>query len=68
MPRQGVVRPRVGEIPSDGPVYVICKSGARSMRASEWLVTQGIDATNIAGGTMAWIDSGRPVVAGGAPG
>ncbi len=64
----GEVQDRVAEIPADGPVYVICKSGARSMRASEWLVTQDIDATNVAGGTMAWIQSGRPVVTGGAPG
>ena len=64
----GEVQERVAEIPADGPVYVICKSGGRSMRASEWLVTQDIDATNIAGGTMAWIESGRPVVTGGAPG
>jgi rhodanese-related sulfurtransferase len=64
----GDVQDRVAEIPADGPVYVICKSGARSMRASEWLVTQDIDATNVAGGTMAWIQSGRPVVTGGAPG
>jgi rhodanese-related sulfurtransferase len=64
----GEVQERVAEIPADGPVYVICRSGARSMRASEWLVTQDIDATNIAGGTLAWIDSGRPVVTGGAPG
>ena len=64
----GEVQARVAEIPADGPVYVICKSGGRSMRASEWLVTQDIAATNIAGGTMAWIESGRPVVTGGAPG
>ncbi len=64
----GDVQERVAEIPTGGPVYVICRSGARSMRASEWLVTQDIEATNIAGGTMAWIDSGRPVVTGGAPG
>ena len=59
---------RVDEIPAGGPVYVICRSGARSMRASEWLVEQQIDATNVAGGTLAWIDSGRPVVTGGEPG
>ncbi|MGZ4728933.1 MAG: rhodanese-like domain-containing protein [Acidimicrobiales bacterium] len=59
---------RVAEIPAAGPVYVICRSGARSMRAAEWLVSQDIDATNVAGGTLAWIESGRPVVTGGAPG
>ena len=37
----GEVQERVDEIPADGPVYVICSSGARSMRASEWLVDPG---------------------------
>jgi rhodanese-related sulfurtransferase len=64
----GEVPDRFAEIPSGGSVYVICRSGARSMRASEFLIEQQIDATNIAGGTLAWIDSGRPVVTGGAPG
>jgi rhodanese-related sulfurtransferase len=49
---------------ADGPVYVICKTGARSMRACEFLATQGIDAVNVAGGTLAWIRSGRDYVSG----
>ncbi len=49
------------ELPSDQPVLLICKSGARSMRAAEFLDTQGYDAVNVAGGTMAWIDAGFPV-------
>jgi len=63
----GEVPDRVGEIPADAPVYIICKSGGRSMRAAEFLNAQGFDTTNVAGGTMAWIDSGRPVVVGGEP-
>ena len=47
---------------------MICKSGARSMRAAEFLAANGIDATNVAGGTMAWIDSGRPIAEGDEPG
>jgi rhodanese-related sulfurtransferase len=43
---------------------VICKTGARSMRACEFLATQGIDAVNVAGGTLAWIRSGRDYVSG----
>jgi len=62
------VTERVAEIPSDGPVYVICRSGARSAKAAEWLISQQFDATNVAGGTLAWIDSGRPVLSGGEPG
>lgn len=55
---------RVAEIPSQGEVLVICKVGGRSRKAAEFLRTQGIDAVNIAGGTMAWIDAGEPVVTG----
>jgi rhodanese-related sulfurtransferase len=52
---------------SDATTYVICKSGARSYRACEFLVDQGLDAVNVEGGTMAWIISGRGTVAGDQP-
>jgi rhodanese-related sulfurtransferase len=64
----GDVPDRVGEVPSGGEVLVICKSGGRSRRAAEHLRSQGIDAVNVAGGTMAWIEAGHPVVTGDAPG
>jgi len=49
---------------ADGPVYVICKTGARSARACEFLDSLGIEAVNVAGGTLAWIRSGRDYVSG----
>lgn len=55
---------RADEVPSDGTVYVICRSGARSAQAVEFLRSRGVDAVNVAGGTMAWIDSGRGVDSG----
>jgi rhodanese-related sulfurtransferase len=58
---------RLGEIPSDVPVYVICAVGGRSGKATEFLRTKGIDAINVAGGTNGWVDSGRPVVSGSSP-
>lgn len=51
----------------DGPVHVICRSGARSARAVEFLQAQGIDAVNVAGGTLAWLSSGRPHATGSDP-
>ena len=48
----------------DGPVYVICKTGSRSARACEFLAAQGVEAINVAGGTLAWIRSGRDYVSG----
>ena len=55
---------RVDEFPTDGPVLIICRSGARSNRAAELLRAQGIDARNVVGGTLAWIDAGQRVVPG----
>ena len=58
------IEARFQEVPADAPVYVICRSGARSARAAEFLQAQGIDAINVAGGTSAWIESGRGVDSG----
>jgi rhodanese-related sulfurtransferase len=58
----------VDEISMDVPVYLICATGARSHRAAEWLLAQGFDASNVAGGTQAWIQAGKPTVSGPDPG
>lgn len=52
---------RVGEFPTDRTVYVICKSGGRSAKAVEHLRANGVDAVNVEGGTMAWIEAGNAV-------
>lgn len=54
---------RVGEVPSEGTVYLICASGARSARVTAFLRERGFDAVNVIGGTNAWIAAGLPVVA-----
>ena len=44
------------------PVYLICRSGARSMRAAEFLTAHGCSAlVNVTGGTLAWSAGGFPV-------
>jgi rhodanese-related sulfurtransferase len=58
----------LADIPTGGEVLVICRSGARSRRAAEFLGANGVSATNVGGGTLAWIDSGRPVAEGDEPG
>jgi rhodanese-related sulfurtransferase len=55
---------RQSELPADRPLLVICKSGGRSAAAVMALTGAGYDATNVAGGTMAWIDAGQPVAEG----
>ena len=52
---------------SDVPTFVICKTGARSYRACEFLEDQGLAAINVEGGIMAWIISGRGTVTGDKP-
>jgi rhodanese-related sulfurtransferase len=64
----GEVAERIDEFPATDEVLIICKMGGRSRQAAEHLRRQGIDAVNIAGGTMAWIEAGHPVVAGDEPG
>jgi molybdopterin/thiamine biosynthesis adenylyltransferase/rhodanese-related sulfurtransferase len=53
---------RCHEIPSDGNVYVLCKSGGRSAQATEFLRDGGFSATNVAGGINAWSEQIDPEV------
>ena len=48
----------------EGPTFVICRSGGRSLRACEYLSDRGVEVVNVAGGTMAWQLSGRTVETG----
>ena len=60
----GELMQRVDEVPTDRPVYVMCHSGGRSARATQYLEQQGVDAINIDGGITAWHGAGLPVEAG----
>jgi thioredoxin 1 len=56
----GQLGQRVQDLPSDRPLYIICASGGRSMRAATALQNQaGIEAISVAGGTKGWVASGR---------
>jgi rhodanese-related sulfurtransferase len=59
---------RVREVPTGGPVHVICHLGSRSEKAVVFLRQRGIDAYSVVGGTKAWVDSGHPTVSGPKPG
>ena len=49
------------KIDFDQPIYVICKSGGRSVEASQYLEeVHGTEAINVLGGTQAWVDAGLP--------
>lgn len=58
---------RYAELPRDRDLVMICRSGARSARAGEFLVQQGYGrVVNLAGGTNAWVEAGLPSVKDGA--
>ena len=51
---------RVGEVPRDRPIAVICGHGQRSLSATEFLLRSGYpEVSSVAGGTTAWAMSGR---------
>jgi rhodanese-related sulfurtransferase len=54
---------RLGELPDDDPLYVVCRSGGRSARVVAYLAQQGYPAVNVDGGMQAWSARGRAVVA-----
>jgi phage shock protein E len=56
------VADRAGEFPKDEPVYVVCRSGNRSLVAARTLVEAGYsDVRNVEGGMIAWAAAGLPV-------
>lgn len=56
---------RLGELPDEDPLYVVCRSGARSARVVAYLAGQGYPAVNVEGGMQAWAGQGRALVADG---
>lgn len=59
----GELMERVGEVPREGQLLVVCKVGGRSGQAVAWLQQQGIEAINVDGGMLEWSAAGRPMVA-----
>ena len=56
---------RYTDLPQDRPLLLLCRSGARSQRATAFLVQQGFsDVANIDGGMIAWKGAGLPVRSG----
>ncbi|HUZ10720.1 MAG TPA: rhodanese-like domain-containing protein [Acidimicrobiales bacterium] len=53
----GQLGARTGELPTDRPIVVACRSGARSASATEALSRGGWSAQNLAGGAIAWVST-----------
>lgn len=48
---------RLGDLPRDKPVLVMCHHGGRSQQVADWLLAQGYAGVqNVAGGIDAWAD------------
>jgi rhodanese-related sulfurtransferase len=58
----GDVPDHVQDLPSDRPIVCVCRSGARSGRATIFLLEQGRDAVNLEGGMLAWNAEGEPII------
>jgi rhodanese-related sulfurtransferase len=58
-----------GSLAPGTTVVVVCRSGRRSAEAAALLVDRGIDACNLVGGMVAWVEAGLGIEAtGGTPG
>ena len=54
---------RINEIPKDVPVVVYCRSGGRSAKACEFLMSHGFtNVKNMAGGVLNWADKIDPAM------
>jgi adenylyltransferase/sulfurtransferase len=53
----GMLPERLGEIPMDKDIVVVCQSGIRSMRAAEYIHAnlRNVNVMNLRGGLKAWI-------------
>jgi rhodanese-related sulfurtransferase len=54
---------RMAEVPRDGDVLVVCRSGIRSAQVVGFLLANGWDnVINLDGGMRAWVAAGHPLV------
>jgi rhodanese-related sulfurtransferase len=57
----GQVPDRLGELPTDADVVVVCHGGGRSSRATAWLLDNGYQCRNLTGGMVAYAAAGLPL-------
>lgn len=53
---------RLDDLDPDGDLAVICRTGGRSARATQWLESHGYSAVNVTGGMGAWLEAGKPMI------
>ena len=53
---------RLGELPAEQPLVVVCHSGSRSALATQQLLKEGLgEVANLRGGLSRWSDEGYPL-------
>jgi rhodanese-related sulfurtransferase len=52
----------VGDLARDRVIICVCRSGARSARAGQFLMEQGFEVVNLEGGMTAWHAAGEEMV------
>lgn len=50
----GFLPHRIDELDKEIPIVMVCRSGARSHMATEYLSNLGFDVANMVGGMLAW--------------
>ncbi|MDN4493050.1 rhodanese-like domain-containing protein [Ureibacillus aquaedulcis] len=50
----GLLEFRTHELDKNKPYIMVCRSGGRSGQATQYLESQGYDATNMTGGMLSW--------------
>jgi rhodanese-related sulfurtransferase len=55
----------IDDLPRDRIIICVCRSGARSARAGQFLLESGFDAVNLEGGMIAWHATGAEMVSDG---
>lgn len=61
----GELKARIGEVPRDREIVVLCRSGRRSQSGRDILLEAGYSkVTSMTGGMNAWKAEGHPTVAG----
>lgn len=61
----GRLNGRIEDLPRDRELLLMCRTGARSQNATQFLQAQGFEnVTNVSGGIMAWHNAGLPTSAG----
>jgi rhodanese-related sulfurtransferase len=52
---------RLGELPKDEQIVVVCRSGNRSQQGRDILLSAGFQATSMVGGLSEWLAKGYPI-------